>query len=179
MDLQPPLALCLAQNIGTQAGHDDRKRADFREPKSRGGRLISCNTGLRLWLFSIAALIFAMVVVGGSTRLTESGLSITEWHPITGVMPPLSHSAWVAEFDKFKEIPQYKAIFSDLDLNGFKFIFFWEWSHRLLGPAHRPRIRVPLVFFWMREALTPALEVQARRSLWRWAACRAWSAGGW
>ncbi len=120
----------------------------------------SHRTPLRLWLWSVAALVFAMVVVGGATRLTESGLSITEWQPIMGVLPPLSHDAWLGEFDRYKEIPQYKELFSSLDLNGFKFIFFWEWSHRLLGRLLGLAFALPLIFFWVRGALTPALKMK-------------------
>ncbi|MGH6817158.1 MAG: COX15/CtaA family protein, partial [Methylovirgula sp.] len=98
--------------------------------------------------------------VGGATRLTESGLSITEWQPIVGVLPPLSHAAWVTEFDRYKEIPQYRALFSSLDLNGFKFIFFWEWSHRLLGRLIGLAFALPLAIFWARGALNGALKVK-------------------
>jgi heme a synthase len=117
-------------------------------------------SAVRLWLYGVAALVFAMVVVGGATRLTESGLSITEWKPITGILPPLNHEAWVVEFDKYKQIPQYSALFSNLDLSGFKFIFFWEWSHRLLGRLIGVIFALPLVFFWVRGALTNALKVK-------------------
>jgi heme a synthase len=120
----------------------------------------SYRRAVQIWLWIVAALIFAMVVVGGATRLTESGLSITEWHPISGVLPPLNPQAWAAEFDKFKQIPQYKAIFSNLDLSGFKFIFFWEWSHRLLGRAIGLVVALPLVFFWARGVLTRDLKVK-------------------
>ena len=120
----------------------------------------SYRRAVQIWLWIVAALIFAMVVVGGATRLTESGLSITEWQPISGVLPPLNPQAWAAEFDKFKQIPQYKAIFSNLDLSGFKFIFFWEWSHRLLGRAIGLVVALPLVFFWARGVLTRDLKVK-------------------
>ncbi len=129
-------------------------------PKARAGGLATYRAGLRIWLFGVAALVFAMVVVGGATRLTESGLSITEWQPITGVLPPLSHEAWVVEFNKFKEIPQYRELFSNLDLDGFEYIFFWEWSHRLLGRLIGLAFALPLVFFWARGALTPMLKVK-------------------
>ncbi len=118
----------------------------------------SYRRAIQIWLWIVAALIFAMVVVGGATRLTKSGLSITEWHLISGVIPPLSQEAWVTEFYKFKQIPQYKAIFSNLDLSGFKFIFFWEWSHRLLGRVIGLAVALPLVFFWARGALTRDLK---------------------
>src|SRR3954470_22123417 len=94
-------------------------------------------------LFLVAALVFAMVVVGGITRLTESGLSITEWKPISGAIPPLTHSDWQRAFDLYRQTPQYREVAgpAGMTLAGFKFIFFWEWVHRLLG-----RI-VGLVFF--------------------------------
>src|ERR1051325_11266214 len=87
---------------------------------------------IRFWLYAVAALIFAMVLVGGATRLTESGLSIVEWKPVTGVLPPLSETAWQAEFDKYKTIPQFQ-MNSRMTLREFKTIFWWEWAHRLLG----------------------------------------------
>lgn len=134
----------------------------FIAPKTetKSGALAAYRTALRLWLWGVAGLVFAMVVVGGATRLTESGLSITEWQPISGVLPPLSHAAWIAEFDRYKQIPQYKELSSGLDLNGFKFIFFWEWSHRLLGRVIGLAMALPLVFFWLRGALTSALKVK-------------------
>ncbi len=94
-------------------------------------------------LFVVAALVFAMVVVGGITRLTESGLSITQWNPISGAIPPLSHADWVRAFDLYRQTPQFKEVAgpAGMTLSGFKFIFFWEWVHRLLG-----RI-IGLVFF--------------------------------
>jgi cytochrome c oxidase assembly protein subunit 15 len=86
-------------------------------------------------LFFTAALIFAMVIIGGITRLTESGLSITEWKPVTGAIPPLSHADWVHEFELYQQTPQYRQVSgpAGMTLSGFKFIFFWEWAHRLLG----------------------------------------------
>ncbi len=117
-------------------------------------------TALRIWLYGVAALVFAMVIVGGATRLTESGLSITEWQPIRGVLPPLSHADWIREFDRYKEIPQYRVLFSNLDLSGFKFIFFWEWSHRLLGRLIGVAFALPLAIFWARGALAGALKVK-------------------
>src|SRR3569623_1022679 len=86
-----------------------------------------------IWLFVVAALVFAMVVVGGSTRLTGSGLSITEWKPLSGTIPPLNPAQWQAEFDHYQQIPQYKFLNRGMSLDGFKFIYSREWSHRLLG----------------------------------------------
>ena len=91
--------------------------------------------GLSNLLLFVAALVFAMVVIGGITRLTESGLSITEWEPISGAIPPLTHADWVRAFDLYKQTPQYREVAgpAGMTLTGFKFIFFWEWAHRLLG----------------------------------------------
>src|SRR5579863_6142199 len=82
---------------------------------------------VRVWLFAVAALVFAMVLVGGATRLTESGLSITQWKPVTGVIPPLNEADWAQEFARYKQIPQYAQLNPDMDVEGFKTIFYWEW----------------------------------------------------
>jgi len=91
--------------------------------------------GLSNLLLFVAGLVFCMVVVGGITRLTESGLSITEWKPISGAIPPLTHADWVRAFDLYRQTPQYREVAgpAGMTLSGFKFIFFWEWVHRLLG----------------------------------------------
>jgi cytochrome c oxidase assembly protein subunit 15 len=88
---------------------------------------------VRLWLYAVAFLIFCMVIVGGATRLTESGLSITEWQPLLGAIPPLSEAAWQQAFAKYKLIPQDSQLNSTMTLAEFKVIYWWEWSHRLLG----------------------------------------------
>ena len=90
---------------------------------------------VRLWLWVLVALVFMMVVVGGATRLTGSGLSITEWSPIMGAIPPMSDGAWLEAFEKYKAIPQYRLVNEGMTLDEFKFIFWWEWSHRQLGRA--------------------------------------------
>jgi len=102
---------------------------------------------IRLWLYSVAILIFAMVLVGGATRLTESGLSIVEWKPVTGTLPPLSESAWQAEFDKYKTIPQFQQRNSTMTLDEFKTIFWWEWAHRLMGRVIGAAFLLPFLFF--------------------------------
>jgi heme a synthase len=86
-----------------------------------------------IWLFATAAVVFGLVVVGGATRLTGSGLSITEWKPLMGVIPPLGDHAWAVEFQKYQATTQYKDINSGMSLAAFKSIFWWEWTHRLLG----------------------------------------------
>ena len=88
---------------------------------------------VRLWLMVLFALVVVMISVGGLTRLTDSGLSITEWQPVTGALPPLSETAWTAEFDKYKEIPEYELQNQGMTLAEFKTIYWWEWGHRLLG----------------------------------------------
>ncbi|TLG77950.1 COX15/CtaA family protein [Methylocystis sp. B8] len=103
---------------------------------------------VRNWLWVVAALVFLMVIVGGATRLTESGLSIVQWKPVTGVLPPLSQQEWQEAFEEYKQIPQYKELFPDMDLSGFKYIYAWEWAHRLLGRLIGVVFAVPLVWFW-------------------------------
>ncbi|WP_208976487.1 COX15/CtaA family protein [Polycladidibacter hongkongensis] len=105
---------------------------------------------LRLWLYFICFLIGCTVVVGGATRLTDSGLSITEWKPIHGVIPPLSLAEWEEEFAKYRQIPQYEQINAGMSLAQFQFIFWWEWAHRLLGRFIGLAFFVPMVVFWMR-----------------------------
>jgi len=105
-----------------------------------------------LWLLAVAAMIAAMVLVGGLTRLTGSGLSITQWQPISGAIPPLSHAAWVAEFDHYKLIPQYRDENLGMTLAQFKGIFWWEWSHRLLGRLIGFVFLLPFLWFaWRGE----------------------------
>ena len=99
------------------------------------------------WLFAVAALIVAMVVVGGITRLTESGLSITEWKPISGAIPPLTQADWQHAFDEYKRIPEYQAFNRGMTLAGFKSIFFWEYLHRLLGRVIGLAFAGPLIWF--------------------------------
>lgn len=106
---------------------------------------------LGLWLLVVAAMVFAIVVVGGITRLTESGLSITEWKPISGIVPPLTTAQWQAEFDGYKRIPQYAAFNRGMTLDGFKQIFFWEYVHRLLARTIGTVLALVLVVFWWKR----------------------------
>ncbi|MCZ8097681.1 MAG: COX15/CtaA family protein [Burkholderiales bacterium] len=89
--------------------------------------------GLRVWLWTLAALVFCMVVIGGATRMTGSGLSITEWRPITGAIPPLGEAQWLAEFEKYRQIDQYQLVNKGMSLDEFRTIYWWEWGHRQLG----------------------------------------------
>src|SRR3954470_10563359 len=108
---------------------------------------VRSDRGVGLWLFLIAAMIGLMVVVGGLTRLTGSGLSITEWQPVTGVIPPLSEAAWQAEFAKYQGTPQYELLNRGMGITGFKAIYWWEWTHRLLGRLLGFVFLVPFLVF--------------------------------
>lgn len=105
------------------------------------------------WLFAVAALIVLIVLVGGITRLTESGLSITEWKPISGVIPPLTDAQWQAEFANYKRIPEYQQLNQGMTLSGFKAIFFWEYLHRLLGRLIGLAFALPLIWFAVRRRI--------------------------
>jgi heme a synthase len=107
------------------------------------------------WLYGAAALVFCIVVVGGITRLTESGLSITEWKPVSGVIPPLNEADWVSEFEKYKQIPEYQLINKGrgMDLEQFKFIYFWEWIHRQLGRVIGLALAVPFIYFLYKKMI--------------------------
>jgi len=107
---------------------------------------------MRRWLFAVASLVVLIVLVGGITRLTESGLSITQWKPVTGAIPPLSDTAWKAEFEAYKQIPQYTDVNgpAGMTLAHYKFIYFWEWVHRLLARLIGVAFALPLAWFWYR-----------------------------
>jgi heme a synthase len=121
----------------------------FSRPASPAPRPLA----LSRWLTLVAAVIFVMVVVGGITRLTESGLSITRWEPISGALPPIGDAAWQAAFDQYKASPQYQLVNTGMTLADFKGIFFWEYVHRLLGRLIGLVFAAPLVFFWWRRAI--------------------------
>jgi cytochrome c oxidase assembly protein subunit 15 len=100
------------------------------------------------WLYVVAAMIIAMILVGGATRLTDSGLSITEWKPIHGIIPPLSAAEWEEEFAKYQTIPEYSIVNPNMTLSEFKGIFWWEWGHRFLGRIIGFVFLLPMLFFW-------------------------------
>lgn len=107
------------------------------------------------WLLAVASLVFLMVVVGGITRLTESGLSITEWKPVSGAIPPLTQSDWSHAFDLYKQTPEYIEVNgpAGMTLEQFKFIFFWEWFHRLIGRLIGVAFALPLLWFAVKRAV--------------------------
>jgi len=117
------------------------ERAEEARDRTRDRRAV------RIWLYALAALVLAMVVVGGATRLTESGLSITEWNVVQGVIPPMSEETWQEEFAKYQQIPEYQEINRGMSLSEFKTIYWWEWSHRLLGRFIGVAFLVP--FLWL------------------------------
>jgi heme a synthase len=110
----------------------------------------------------VAAMIVAMVLVGGATRLTESGLSITEWKPVTGTLPPLTEAHWHEAFEAYKKIPQYRELNHGMSLAEFKNIFWWEWSHRLLGRTIGMVFLLPFLFFLWRRKVPSAF----KKPLW-------------
>jgi cytochrome c oxidase assembly protein subunit 15 len=120
-------------------------------PSPRAPRPIAISN----WLLAVAAMVFLMVVVGGITRLTESGLSITEWKPISGAIPPLTHQQWMEAFDLYKATPEYQRINgpAGMDLSAFKFIFFWEWVHRLIGRLIGLAFALPLLWFAVKRQI--------------------------
>jgi heme a synthase len=117
---------------------------------------------IRAWLFLVAALIALMVLVGGATRLTESGLSIVEWKPVTGTLPPIGEAQWEQAFEAYKTIPQYQKQNAGMTLSEFKTIFWWEWSHRLLGRVIGAVYLLPFLYFLWRHAMATEL----KRRLW-------------
>ncbi|MDF1599649.1 COX15/CtaA family protein [Mesorhizobium sp. YIM 152430] len=125
---------------------------DARARETRDRRLV------RYWLYLVLLVLFALFVVGGATRLTGSGLSITEWKPIHGVIPPLSEAQWQEELEKYRQIPQYQQINRGMSLDEFKTIFWWEWAHRLLARGVGFLVAIPLAFFWLTGRLESHLK---------------------
>jgi cytochrome c oxidase assembly protein subunit 15 len=109
--------------------------------------------GVAAWLLACCLLVFAMVVIGGATRLTHSGLSITEWQPIVGTVPPLSHADWEAAFARYQATPEFRLVNHDMTLAAFKGIFWWEYFHRLLGRVIGVAFLLPLAWFALRRRI--------------------------
>ena len=102
---------------------------------------------IKIWFFTMIMLVFLMIMVGGLTRLTDSGLSITEWELFKGIFPPLSKDSWNTYFNLYKEIPQFEMIYPNMSMEEFKIIFYWEYFHRLLGRIIGLAYLIPLIFF--------------------------------
>ncbi|QIG50931.1 heme A synthase [Nordella sp. HKS 07] len=120
-------------------------------------RQLKARPYIRAWLWIAAALVLAMVIVGGATRLTDSGLSITEWQPLLGAIPPLGEVDWLAAFEKYKLIPEYTLVNKGMSLAEFKFIYWWEWAHRFLGRFIGLVMILPFLFFWLSRRIEPRL----------------------
>ena len=105
------------------------------------------------WLLSMVLLVIGMIVLGGVTRLTNSGLSMTEWNLVTGIIPPMTEAEWLAEFEKYKKIPEFAAEHSDMTVDGFKEIFFWEWAHRIYGRFIGLVYGLGFLFFFLKKRL--------------------------
>src|SRR5574339_568612 len=112
---------------------------------------------LRIWLWAVAAAVFAVLVVGGVTRLTHSGLSMVDWQPLVGVVPPLTDAQWAASFERYQQFPEYRQLRGATTLAQYKFIFFWEYLHRLLARLIGVVVLVPLILFWRSGDLTRPL----------------------
>ena len=116
---------------------------------------VSRPLALSRWLWVVATMIAGIVVIGGITRLTESGVSITEWKPVSGILPPLTNAAWQAEFDAYRQTPQFIQINgpAGMTLATYKAIFFWEWLHRLLARSVGMAFALPLLWFWVKKQI--------------------------
>lgn len=123
-----------------------------------GGKAARDRALVRGWLYVVLLVLFALVLVGGATRLTDSGLSITEWKPIHGVVPPLNAAEWQEEFQKYQQIPEFQELKSDMTLGQFKSIFWWEWAHRFLARSVGFVFALPLFFFWATGRLERGLK---------------------
>ncbi len=122
---------------------------DMTRHSSQAGGVVARNRALvRTWLYVVLVVLFALFLVGGATRLTNSGLSITEWQPIHGVIPPLNDAEWREEFAKYKQIPEFQVLNRDMDLAGFKHIFWWEWTHRFIARSVGFVFAIPLILLW-------------------------------
>jgi heme a synthase len=149
-----PLALMLpdiVDRLGITALPLSTAAPPFRTYKIRAQ--IAVPKILPAWLFVCCGLILLMVVIGGITRLTLSGLSITEWNPVIGIVPPLTRAQWAAAFAHYQQVPEYRALHYGMSLTDFKVIYFWEYTHRLLGRIIGLAFAVPLVWFWGRGSL--------------------------
>ncbi|MFN4156504.1 MAG: heme A synthase [Paracoccaceae bacterium] len=110
---------------------------------------------VRGWLIVLFLMVMAMIVVGGLTRLTDSGLSITEWRPVTGALPPMNEADWLSEFEKYRASPQYQLMNAGMELSAFKVIYWWEWGHRQLGRAVGLVWGIGFLFFWATKRIPP------------------------
>jgi cytochrome c oxidase assembly protein subunit 15 len=144
----PTPAIAAARAGGTAADW----RLQLAEPRRRQ---------LRAWFLAIAGLTLGVLVVGGITRLTRSGLSIVDWDPIMGVVPPLTHEQWQAAFERYRQFPEYQQLRQGMSLGEFRFIYFWEYGHRVLARLMGAAFLLPFVFFWLRGYFSRPLAARA------------------
>ena len=108
---------------------------------------------ISIWLIILTVLVFLLILIGGLTRLTESGLSMVDWKPIMGTFPPLSYSSWIEVFNKYKLSPEYKIVNSSMTLDEFKYIFWWEWFHRFFARCLGIVFIIPFIYFYLKKKL--------------------------
>ena len=118
------------------------------------------NPAIYIWLLTITAMVLLIIVIGGLTRLTDSGLSMTDWRPILGVIPPLSLESWLAVFEMYKQTPEYKIVNKNMTLNEFKYIFWWEWFHRIFARAIGVVFLIPLIYFSFKKQIQSSLYIR-------------------
>ena len=136
------------EDVSTTPPQRETPRAGGIDRHPKGAR-----RAIRGWLIMLFALVCVMIVVGGMTRLTDSGLSITEWRPVTGAIPPLSEAMWLEEFEKYRQIDQYQIVNRGMTLEEFKVIYWWEWGHRQLGRVIGLVWGVGFLFFWLTKRI--------------------------
>ena len=118
------------------------------------------NPAIYIWLLTITAMVLLIIVIGGLTRLTDSGLSMTDWRPILGVIPPLSLESWLVVFEMYKQTPEYKIVNKNMTLNEFKYIFWWEWFHRIFARAIGVVFLIPLIYFSFKKQIQSSLYIR-------------------
>ena len=118
------------------------------------------NPAIYIWLLTITAMVLLIIVIGGLTRLTDSGLSMTDWRPILGIIPPLSLESWLVVFEMYKQTPEYKIVNKNMTLNEFKYIFWWEWFHRIFARAIGVVFLIPLIYFTFKKQIQSSLYIR-------------------
>jgi hypothetical protein len=177
--IQGKITPMTASSVSLQPGQPDTHLPDSQSVIDAQARVSRNRTVQRLWLGLVLAAIFALVLVGGATRLTDSGLSITEWKPIHGVIPPLSEAEWQEELELYRQIPEYQLINKGMSLDEFKVIYWWEWAHRLSGAWRRRAVCRPVCVLSGDGAEWKEGCAGRFSAFWCWAGCRVLWAGGW
>ena len=118
------------------------------------------NAAIYIWLLTITAMVLLIIVIGGLTRLTDSGLSMTDWRPLLGIIPPLSLESWLVVFEMYKQTPEYKIVTKYMTLDEFKYIFWWEWFHRIFARAIGIVFLLPLIYFSFKKQIQSSLYIR-------------------